>query len=102
MPSIPTKQMRRLYGLASTVKECRFKDDNYELVMCDHYTILKNHGTTIYLRWGTEATFEGAYSASDRDAINGLFRCHGLPSVARIRNGKLEVDLGDVEPSCLP
>ena len=113
MASVPTKQMTALYEKATNNRSKRIKSGNYELfignglgtgndwikVIASGNLIpmieLKHYGTTIFywnLKKG-EVHTGGAWSSSDRDAINGLLRLMGFPCCAYIRRGKMHFDL---------
>ena len=112
MASVPTKQMTALYEKSANNRNQRIKSGNYELfignglgtgsdwikVVASGNLIpmieLKHYGTTIFY-WNVktgEVHTGGAWSASDRDAINGLLTLMGFPRCAYIRRGVVHFD----------
>lgn len=121
MVSIPTKQMIKLVEKSKKNPETNVKVGNYELfvgnglgtgndwikVVASGNLIpmveLKHYGTTIFY-WNVktgEVHTGGAYSVSDRDAINGLLSLLNRPRCAYIEHGELKFDVarfnGEVE-----
>ena len=112
MASVPTKQMNALYMKALNNQGNAIKSGHYELFIGDGLGTgndwikvvasgnlipmieLKHYGTTIFywnLKTG-EVHTGGAWSASDRDAINGLLTLMGFPCCAYIRRGEMHFD----------
>ena len=112
MASVPTKQMNALYMKALNNQGNAIKSGHYELFIGDGLGTgndwikvvasgnlipmieLKHYGTTIFywnLKTG-EVHTGGAWSASDRDAINGLLTLMGFPRCAYIRRGEMHFD----------
>jgi hypothetical protein len=60
----------------------------------DETITLRHYGTDIFAthrepgeKWDFCVVQPGAYSASDRDGINSLLACLGLPATAHLHNG---------------
>lgn len=94
MASVPTKQITRLMEKAKESYGNWVHDGNYEMRYGWDSIVLTHYGTTIF--WyepcnGLVGT-SGAYSVSDRNAINGVCRLLGKPCCAYIERGVLKFD----------
>ena len=94
MSFIPTKQITRLMKKAKESDGIYVKDGNYEMRYGWDSIVLTHYGTTIlwYSPHDNLISISGAYSVSDRDAINSVCRLLGKPRCAYIERGVLKFD----------
>lgn len=100
MSSVPTKQLTELYARIMNNPGKIIKSNTYDALYDDnvHEIVLWHYGTCIFrYSFGTESWKTGGYSASDRDAINSMFRCVGESSHAYINDGCLYCDAPETE-----
>lgn len=90
MANIPTKKLTALYVKACANPGMIQANDTFTLMIKDNRNVEMTHyETVIYRRVNDKVSIGGAYSATDRDNINGLIRLLNVDGCAWIRNGIL-------------
>lgn len=94
MVQTPTKQLIALMEKAKHNQRTIVKSGTYEMYVDGEHIILIHYGTRIFEWKGgkNDVDTHGAYSASDRDAINSICKLLKERSCARIKDGTLIFD----------
>jgi len=101
MSNVPSKEIRDLVIRARNDKyEVNSKSGKYAMRIQDNILTLRHYSTIILvLDVGTGEYGIAGWSASDRDAINGVLSIYGLPRGAYIKDGALDCEgLGRIFP----